>query len=129
VRVGLFAGAGGVVRLPRQMPRKLAMELLLTGRAIDAETALRHGFVNRISEPGKVLEAARALAHEILSVSPTSVRLTLQVLRETDGIADADEAARASVNSPAIDSLILSEDMAEGTSAFAQKRPPQWKNR
>ena len=129
VRVGLFAGAGGIVRLPRQFPRKLALELLLTGRPIDAPTAHHHGFVNRISEPGKALDAARALAQEILSVSPTSVRLTLQVLRETDGIADADEAARAAQTTSAIDTLMMSDDMVEGTTAFAQKRPPQWKNR
>lgn len=129
VRVGLFAGAGGIVRLPRQIPRKIALELLLTGKAIDAARAERLGFVNRISEPGKALEAARELAQEILSVSPTSVRLTMQVLHETDAFADADEASRASASSSAINSLITSEDMAEGTTAFAQKRPPQWKNR
>jgi acetyl-CoA C-acetyltransferase len=129
VRVGLFAGAGGIIRLPRQLPRKLAMELLLTGRPIDAPTAHHHGFVNRISEPGKALEAARQLASEILSVSPTSVRLTLQVLRETDGIADADLAAREALHTSAIDTLTMSEDMVEGTTAFAQKRPPAWKNR
>ena len=129
VRVGLIAGAGGIVRLPRQLPRKLAIELLLTGRPIDAATAHRHGLVNRVSEPGQVMAAARELAQEILSVSPTSVRLTLQVLRETDGIPDADVAARSAIFSSAVDSLILSEDMVEGTTAFAQKRPPVWKNR
>ena len=129
VRVGLFAGAGGIIRLPRQLPRKLAMELLLTGRAIDAATLQHYGFVNRISEPGQALEAARALAQEILAASPTSVRLTLQVLRETEAIADADEAARAALATPATDTLMMSEDMLEGTTAFAQKRPPQWKNR
>lgn len=129
VRVGLFAGAGGIIRLPRQLPRKLAMELLLTGRPMDAKTALHHGFVNRISEPGGAMDAARTLAREILSVSPTSVRLTLQVLRETDGIAGADEAARMASLTPAIDTLMVSEDMVEGTTAFAQKRAPQWRNR
>jgi acetyl-CoA C-acetyltransferase len=129
VRVGLFAGAGGAVRLPRQLPRKIGLELLLTGRPIDAKTAAHYGFVNRISEPGQVMEAARALAGEILAVSPTSVRLTMQVVRESEAYADADEATRAAAMSTAIDRLLTSEDMAEGTSAFAQKRAPQWKNR
>jgi acetyl-CoA C-acetyltransferase len=129
VKVGVLAGAGGAVRLPRQLPRKIAYELLLTGRVIDARTAAHHGFVNRISEPGKVVEAARALASEILAVSPTSVRLTMQVMRETDVYADADEATRAVSSSSAIDDLLMSEDFVEGTSAFAQKRQPQWRNR
>jgi acetyl-CoA C-acetyltransferase len=129
VRVGLFAGAGGAIRLPRQVPRKIAYELLLTGRSIDAQTAAQYGFVNRISEPGKSLEAARALAGEILVVSPTSVRLTMQVMRESESYADADEAARAAMSSTAIDALMVSEDMVEGMTAFAQKRAPRWKNR
>lgn len=129
VRVGLFAGAGGIIRLPRQLPRKLAMELLLTGRAIDAATLMQHGFVNRISEPGQALEAARVLASEILAASPTSVRLTLQVLRESEAFADADDATRASLYSSAGDTLMMSDDIIEGTTAFAQKRPPRWKNR
>jgi acetyl-CoA C-acetyltransferase len=129
VRVGLYAGAGGIVRLPRQIPRKLASELLLTGRAIDAAAAERWGLANRISEPGKVMDAARELAREILAVSPTSVRLTMQVLHEADAFADPDAAARATLDSTARDKLMASEDFYEGTAAFAQKRPPVWKNR
>jgi acetyl-CoA C-acetyltransferase len=129
VRVGVFAGEGGAVRLPRQIPRKIAYELLLTGRPIDAMTAAHYGFVNRISEPGKVLHAARALAGEILAVSPTSVRLTMQLVRESEAYADADEAACAATTSAAIDALMSSEDMMEGLTAFAQKRAPSWKNR
>jgi acetyl-CoA C-acetyltransferase len=129
VKVGLFAAAGGAVRLPRQIPRKIAYELLLTGRTIDAETGLRYGCVNRVSEPGRVMDAARALAAEILLVSPTAVRLTMQSMREAESYADADEAARAVQFSSAVDSLMVSEDMAEGIAAFSQKRPPIWKNR
>ncbi|MGH6631813.1 MAG: enoyl-CoA hydratase-related protein, partial [Sphingopyxis sp.] len=129
VRVGLYAGAGGIVRLPRQLPRKLACELLLTGRPIDAPTAERWGLANAVSEPGNVMEAARTLAREILSVSPTSVRLTMQVLHEADAVADPDLAARLTLDSSARDKLMASEDFYEGTAAFAQKRPPAWKNR
>lgn len=127
VKVGLFAGAGGVVRLPRQLPRKVATEMILTGRRMGAEEAFQRGLVNRIAPAGKALEAARALAAEILEGSPTSVRLSLEAMREADGIADTVAAVRAP--SGAIDELITSEDMAEGMAAFAEKRAPQWRNR
>jgi acetyl-CoA C-acetyltransferase len=127
VQVGLIAGAGGLVRLPRAVPPKLANEMILTGRRLTAEEALQHGLVNRVVPAGTALEAARALAQEILSSSPTSVRISLQVMEETQGIADTVEAVTHPTD--AIDELMLSEDMIEGLTAFAQKRRPQWKNR
>jgi len=129
VRVGLFAAAGGTVRLPRQVPKKVAYELLLTGRRIDAQSALDYGCLNRISEPGQVMEAARELAREILEVSPTSVRLTMRSIRDGEAYADADEASRAVWLGSAADGLMVSEDMIEGMRAFAEKRAPRWKNR
>jgi acetyl-CoA C-acetyltransferase len=127
VQVGLIAGAGGVVRLPRTVPPKLANEMILTGRRLTAQEALAHGLVNRVVPAGTALEGARALAQEIVAASPTSVRISLRVMEDTQGIADTVEA----VNHPseAIDDLLLSEDMIEGLTAFAQKRRPQWKNR
>lgn len=129
VKVGMVAGAGGAVRLPRQIPRKIAVELLLTGRHMDVAEAREWGLVNRISEPGKVMDAARALAAEIIAGSPTSVRLTMQLIHEGEDSASPDVAARQMIHSSAIDALTLSDDMIEGMSAFAQKRAPQWKNR
>ncbi|MPQ96938.1 acetyl-CoA acetyltransferase [Modestobacter sp. I12A-02628] len=127
VRVGLIAGAGGLVRLPRTVPAKLANEMILTGRRLTADEALAHGLVNRVVPAGTALEGARALARDIIAASPTSVRISLQVMEGTQGIADTIEA----VTHPtaAIDDLLLSEDMVEGLTAFAQKRAPQWKNR
>jgi acetyl-CoA C-acetyltransferase len=125
----MVAAAGGIARLPREVPRKLAVELLLTGRTMTAKDAARRGLVNRISAPGVVLEEARRLAEEIVAASPTSVRLTLRMLAEADRYADAGEAARASQFSSAVDDLVVSDDFAEGIYAFAQKRVPQWRNR
>lgn len=129
VKVGMIAGAGGAARLPRQLPRKIALELLLTGRHMDVVEAKAFGLVNRVSEPGGAMDAARALADEIATASPTSVRLTMQLVHESDAHPDPDEAAAVMIASPAIDSLVISEDMSEGVAAFAQKRPPNWKNR
>ncbi|WP_380871641.1 hypothetical protein ACFB49_26000 [Sphingomonas sp. DBB INV C78] len=129
VRVGVVPGAGGAIRLQRQIPRKIAMELLLTGRSMDVAEARSLGFINRVSAPGQVLEEARALAREITAVSPTSVRVLLQLIAEGDRCADADDAAAPMLHSSALDALLASEDMIEGMTAFAQKRPPNWKNR
>ena len=127
VNVGLVAAAGGLVRLPRAIPPKLATELILTGRRLDAAEARDLGLVNRVTEAGGALAGARALADEILAGSPTSVRASLQIMAETDGIADTVDAVTHP--SGALDELMASEDVIEGVTAFAQKRPPTWRNR
>jgi acetyl-CoA C-acetyltransferase len=127
VKVGLIAGAGGLVRLPRAIPPKVATEMILTGRRVTAAEALGYGLVNRVTEAGQALEGARALAAEILDGSPTSVRASLRVMAETRGIPDVIDAVTHP--SAALDDLMASEDMTEGLTAFAQKRPPRWRNR
>ena len=92
VKVGLIAGAGGLIRLPRTVPQKVATEMILTGRRITAAEALGYGLVNRVTEAGQALDGARALAAEILDGSPTSVRLSLRVMAETRGIPDVIDA-------------------------------------
>ena len=127
VRVGLVAGAGGLIRLPRTVPPKVATEMILTGRRITADEALAYGLVNRVVPAGTALEGARTLAAEILAGSPTSVRISLRVMEETRGIPDVVDA----VDHPttALDDLMASEDAIEGVTAFAAKRRPQWRNR
>jgi acetyl-CoA C-acetyltransferase len=127
VKVGLVAGAGGVVRLPRTVPPKVATEMILTGRRITAAEALGYGLVNRVVDAGTALAGARALASEILGGSPTSVRISLQVMEETRGIPDVIDAVTHPTT--AFDDLMASEDTFEGLTAFAQKRRPHWRNR
>ncbi|WP_067656537.1 acetyl-CoA acetyltransferase [Nocardia harenae] len=127
VKVGLVAGAGGAIRLPRSVPPKVATELILTGRRIGAQEARELGVVNRVAPPGAAMTAARALADEILTGSPTSVRLSLALMEQTQGIADTVEAVTAP--NDVIDELMTSADAIEGMVAFAMKRTPQWKNR
>jgi acetyl-CoA C-acetyltransferase len=127
VRVGLVAGAGGLIRLPRMLPVKLANELILTGRVLDAREAADHGLINKVAEPGEALTAARDLAHAICSGSPTSVRISLQIMNDSAGMTDPIDALDQTTEH--LDELVLSADMFEGVSAFAAKRAPQWKNR
>jgi acetyl-CoA C-acetyltransferase len=127
VKVGLVAGAGGLVRLPRTIPPKVATELILTGRRITAAQALDYGLVNHVTEAGRALDGARALAAEILASSPTSVRISLQAMGETSGIPDVVDAV--ALSSSAFDEAMVTEDAIEGMTAFAQKRLPRWRNR
>jgi acetyl-CoA C-acetyltransferase len=122
----LVAGAGGLVRLPRTVPPKVATEMILTGRRITADEALAYGLVNRVVPAGAALDGARALAAEILEGSPTSVRISLEIMEETRGIPDLAEAVGH--RSRAIDDLMSTQDAAEGPAAFAAKRRPRWRN-
>lgn len=126
VKVGLVAGAGGVIRLPRSIPPKVANELILTGRRIGAAEARQLGVVNRVAPEGQALAAARELAAEILDASPTSVRLSLKQMEQTQGIPDTVDAVTAPL--VILDELMTSADATEGMTAFALKRQPQWKN-
>lgn len=127
-RIGLVALAGGAARLPLRMPHHLAMELLLTGRAIDAETAHRHGVVNAISEPGEVLALARRYADEILLCAPRAVAMTKEI-----AIAASEPKAlmaeQGELNLLKLAELFTTEDSQEGRTAFLEKRAPQWRNR
>jgi acetyl-CoA C-acetyltransferase len=127
VKVGLIAAAGGLIRLPRTIPPKIATEMILTGRRITAAEALSYGLVNRVVDAGAAVDGARALAAEILDGSPTSVRISLQVMAETRGIADPIDAIMHPTT--ATDDLLTSQDAIEGMTAFAEKRRPRWRNR
>lgn len=127
VRVGLIAGAGGLIRLPRAIPPKVANELILTGARIDAARAHELGVVNRLAPDGQALKVARELAAEIIAGSPTSVRLSLELMQQTEAIADTVEAVR-NTPSDVVDELMTSADAIEGMTAFALKRAPKWKN-
>jgi len=125
-RVGLAALAGGMQRLPQQIPPKIAMGLMLTGKQLSAADAQRLGLVNEVVPAPELRAAARRWADEILQCSPTSVRATKQVALQSQGVPLV-ESTRQSY--PLVATLFSSEDVMEGVMAFAQKRPPQWKGK
>lgn len=127
VKVGLFAAAGGVQRLSRQIGRKPAVEMMLTGRSVGAEEGRALGFVNAVHAPGALMDAAMAKAQEIASVSPSSVKATKRVLNKMDEMEDL--AASLKYSRDVMSELRDTEDFREGVNAFVEKRAPQWKNR
>jgi crotonobetainyl-CoA hydratase len=131
VKRGLFAAAGGVIRLQRQIPIKLAAQLALTGDPVDAVTARAWGLVNDVVPAHEVVPRALALAARIAANAPLSVRHTKRVLHQAASAgSDWDPAWSGGdpwrVNAGAMDAVFASADAAEGATAFAHKRTPVW---
>ena len=126
VKRSLIANAGGLIRLPRVLPRNLAMEMALTGEPIDAVTAHQHGVVNRLVGVGDALECALNLAAEITANAPLAVRASRRVI--VDGSLLGDDEAFA-LSAEASRGVFHSEDFKEGPLAFIEKRPPKWQGR
>ena len=126
VKRGLAAAAGGLMRLPRVMPQRIAMELALTGDMISAERAAQYGLVNILTEPGQALAEARRLAARIIANAPLSVAASKRVIVEQRDWSIAEMFERQlAITAP----VLASEDAREGARAFAEKRPPDWKGR
>lgn len=127
VKRSLVAAAGGLFRLPRNLPPKVAMEVILTGDPIPAERAHALGLVNELVEPGQAVSAAMALAERIAANAPVAVWESRQVVLKADAGASDDELWNES--GAAFGRVAQTEDFAEGPRAFIEKRPPVWKGR
>ena len=126
VKRGLAAAAGGLLRLPRVIPQRIAMELALTGDMISAERAAQFGLINILTEPGQALAEAKKLAARIIANAPLSVAASKRVISEQRDWPSAEMFARQQeITAP----ILASEDAREGAAAFAQKRKPDWKGR
>ncbi len=126
-RVGLIAGAGGVHRLPRSIPMKQAMGMILTGRRVPAREGYQLGFVTEVVPEGQALAAAKRWAGLILECSPKAVRASKQASYR--GLDEPTLAQAMGTVYPAQRENAESQDYIEGPKAFAEKRKPNWQNR
>jgi enoyl-CoA hydratase len=127
VKRNLVAAAGGLFRLPRKIPRNIAMELALTGRLdFPAERAYDFGWVNRLCDEGEALETAKAFAAEIAENAPLAVRESRRIVIEAT---DQPDEVGWKMSGDGIMKMFGTEDFGEGLTAFAEKRKPVWKGR
>jgi enoyl-CoA hydratase len=126
VKRSLVAAGGGLLRLPRVLPRNIAMELALTGDPILAERGFELGLVNRLTEPGEALAGALELAAQIAVNGPLALAASKRILSESiDWPEDEFFERQGEISGP----VMSSEDAREGATAFAEKRAPVWKGR
>lgn len=126
VKRGVLAAAGGAFRIARVLPRAVAIEFALTGRAMTVEEALGWGLINKIVPSDTVIAAATDLANEISANAPLSVQATLALARVA---ADETEAELWRLTQKHAMRVMTSEDAKEGPRAFLEKRAPKWTGR
>lgn len=127
--LGIIADSGGVLRLPRLLPRALANELLYTGERLPAAEAARWGLVNRVVPGGELRTAALDLAGRVAASAPLAIAAIKEIGRATEG--QGVEAAFTTMRGglPGYQAMLASDDAAEGPRAFAEKRRPRWTGR
>jgi len=123
---GLVAGAGGLVKLPKQVSPRIAKELALTGDFFTSSRAYELGLINRVVPSGTALEEATVLARKIANNGPLAVSVSKQVI---DGAQDWSNATMFAEQAVLMEPIFNSEDAIEGATAFAEKRAPVWKGR
>ena len=127
VKTGLVAAAGGLFRLPKVLPPHIARDMILTGRPMEIEEALKYGLVNYKTDLGMAMDTARDIAARICEASPTAVSTSLEMIHASANILDPITALENS--SGKVIKVLVSEDLQIGLVAFLMKQSPKWKNR
>lgn len=129
IRSGTVADAASI-KLPKRMPYHIAMEMLLTGRWMDAEEAARWGLVNRVVPAADLMATARALADDLAGGPPLVFAAIKEIVREAEGMRFQDAMNRVTKSQfETVERLYRSDDQKEGARAFAEKRDPVWKGK
>lgn len=128
--LGIVADSGGVIRLPRRLPRAIAMELMMTTRRASAEELARWGVVNRVAPAHDLMTEALDLANRIAANAPLSLQAIKEIDSATQGTSIQDAyAIMRNGDLPIYRILYASDDATEGMAALAEKRAPDWKGR
>lgn len=125
-KVGLIAGGGGAVRLRDNLPWAIAADVLLRGRVLDADEALRYGLINEIVDREDLIETAWQWGNDVASLAPLAVQATKETMWRTRGM---DLPTALSVEQNYLDLVKRSDDAREGVDAFVQRRQPEFKGR
>ena len=129
IRSGTVADAASI-KLPKRIPYHIAMEMLLTGRWMDAQEAERWGLVNRVLPAADLMTAARAIADELAAGPPLVLAAIKEIVREAEAMALRDALNRVTKSQfETVERLYRSDDQKEGARAFAEKRDPVWTGR
>jgi crotonobetainyl-CoA hydratase len=125
--IGIIPDSGGTFRLPRRLPRAIAMEMLLTGRSMGAEEAARWGLINSSVPTERLMDEARRLAQRVADAAPLAISALKEVASATEhlGVEEAYSVLRSG-GLAAYERMLSSRDAEEGPRAFAEKRLPVW---
>lgn len=126
INLGLIPGFGGTQRLPHRIGQAKARELIMTGDMLDAKTALELGLVNQVVAPDQLIDAARKMAGKLVSKSAVALRQAKAALRASFTM---EEDAGLRFEQEAFGVTFASEDRVEGTTAFTEKRQPNWRHK
>lgn len=127
-QLGILPDSGGLLRLPKCLPERLATEMIFTGRRLSAEDALHYGLASRISAPESLIDTALELARAVAASAPLAIQAAKDIIRATRNLdVEAGYAAMRSGTIPSYQRAIHSEDAEEGPRAYAEGRAPVWR--